>query len=180
MHYSHKNRITGYTHSKAWNDRTIYYAIVFNRPCNVTGNLPQRDSAEKYFRDLLDFGDSMEPVMIKVSISVNSIEDAYNNIKSELPGWDFEAVRKEAKDTWNEHLGRIEATGTKEQKRIFYTAMYHLMMHPNNIADAGQEPFYSTLSLWDTFRAAHPLFTIIAPASITISFLGIPYLSASS
>ena len=161
--YSDPMRVTGYTHSKAWNDRTIYYEISFNRPYSVAATLPLRDTAEKYPRTVLDFGSSTEPLLVKASISIESTAGAHSNIEAELPGWDFEAVRADAKKVWNEHLGRIEIEGTQEQKRIFYTAMYHLMMHPGNIADAGQKPFYSTLSLWDTFRAAHPLFTLIAP-----------------
>ena len=161
--YSDPMRVTGYTHSKAWNDRTIYYEISFNRPYSVAATLPLRDTAEKYPRTVLDFGSSTEPLLVKASISIESTAGAHSNIEAELPGWDFEAVKAEAKNIWNEHLGRIEIEGTQEQKRIFYTAMYHLMMHPGNIADAGQKPFYSTLSLWDTFRAAHPLFTLIAP-----------------
>ena len=161
--YSDPMRVTGYTHSKAWNDRTIYYEISFNRPYSVAATLPLRDTAEKYPRTVLDFGSSTEPLLVKASISIESTDGAHSNIEAELPGWDFEAVKAEAKNIWNEHLGRIEIEGTRQQKNVFYTAMYHLMMHPGNIADAGQKPFYSTLSLWDTFRAAHPLFTLIAP-----------------
>ncbi len=161
--YSDPMRVTGYTHSKAWNDRTIYYEISFNRPYSVAATLPLRDTAEKYPRTVLDFGSSTEPLLVKASISIESTAGAHSNIEAELPGWDFEAVKAEAKNIWNEHLGRIEIEGTRQQKNVFYTAMYHLMMHPGNIADAGQKPFYSTLSLWDTFRAAHPLFTLIAP-----------------
>ena len=161
--YSNPMRVTGYTHSKAWNDRTIYYEITFSRPYTVAAELPLRDTAEKYHRTVLDFGDSSEPLMVKAAISVSSVAGAHGNIEAELPGWDFDAVRLSAKKAWNSHLGRIEVEGSDEQKRIFYTSMYHLMLHPNNIADVSEDPFYSTLSLWDTFRAAHPLFTIIAP-----------------
>ena len=165
--YSDPLRVVGYTHSKAWNDRTIYYEITFNRPYTLAAELPLRDSSEKYHRTVLDFGGSAEPLMVKASISIENTVGAHLNIERELPGWEFDEVRTAAKDAWNEHLGRIEVEGTEEQQRIFYTSMYHLMMHPNNIADARQKPFYSTLSLWDTFRAAHPLFTIIAPDIVT-------------
>ena len=161
--YSDPMRVTGYTHSKAWNDRTIYYEITFNRPYTVAAELPLRDSAEMYHRTVLDFGSSTEPLMVKAAISIDGIDGAHGNIAAELPGWEFDKVRAEAKKAWNEHLGRIEIEGTQEQQRIFYTAMYHLMLHPNDISDVDKPAFYSTLSLWDTFRAAHPLFTIIAP-----------------
>ena len=165
--YSDPSCVRGYTHSKAWNDREIYYEISFNRPYTVVATLPLRDSAERIPRTVLDFGESCEPLLVKASISIESIGGASGNIAAELPGWDFEAVRAEAKNVWNEHLGRIEIEGSPQQKRIFYTAMYHLMLHPNNIADVDQKPFYSTLSLWDTFRAAHPMFTIIAPEIVS-------------
>jgi len=155
--------IKGYTHSRAWNDRTIYYDIEFNRPYAIAEVLPLRDPQEKVARRVLDFGESMDPLMVKVSISVGSIDGASGNISAELPGWDFETVKKAAHDVWNEHLGRIEAEGSEAELRTFYTCMYHLMMHPCDVSDCGGEPFYSTLSLWDTYRAAHPLMSIITP-----------------
>jgi len=155
--------VRGYTHSKAWNDRIIYYDIEFNRPYTVSAVLPKRDPREMIERRVLDFGESDEPLMVKASISIESIASASSNIAAELPGWDFDTVRTEADKMWEERLSRIRIKGTDEQKRIFYTAMYRLMMHPNNIAPAGEAPLYSTLSLWDTYRAAHPLFTILAP-----------------
>ena len=161
--FSDPRHVRGYTHSKAWNDRTIYYDMEFSRPYTVAAELPLRDPAEKMARMVLDFGASDEPLMVKASISVGSIAGASSNIEAELPGWDFESVRRQAGASWNKFLGRIEVDGSESEKRIFYTAMYHLMMHPNNIADTGQKPFYSTLSLWDSFRAAHPLYTLVAP-----------------
>ena len=161
--WSDSLHVTGYTHSKAWNDRVIHFDISFSRPYTVAAVLPLRDSAERIARRVLDFGPSTEPLLVKAAISIESVDGARRSIEAELPGWDFDAVRQAAKAVWNEHLGRIEVKGDRTQKRIFYTAMYHLMMHPGNIADAGEKPFYSTLSLWDTFRAAHPLFTILRP-----------------
>ena len=161
--WSDSTRVTGYTHSKAWNDRVIHYDIEFSRPYTVAAVLPLRDTAERIARRVLDFGPSGEPLLVKAAISVESVDGARHSIGAELPGWNLDAVRKAAKALWNGHLGRIEVKGDRTRKRIFYTAMYHLMMHPNNIADAGQSAFYSTMSLWDTFRAAHPLFTIVAP-----------------
>jgi len=161
--YSDPCHVRGYTHSKAWNDRKIYFDIEFNRPYTVVAELPLRDEAEKIARTVLDFGESVEPLMVKASISISSIDGASGNIAAELPGWDFEKTRKAATESWNEHLKRIEIEGTETEKNAFYTAMYHLMMHPNDISDYGEKPFYSTLSLWDTYRAAHPLFTVLTP-----------------
>ncbi|MBR1575417.1 MAG: GH92 family glycosyl hydrolase [Bacteroidales bacterium] len=161
--WSDSTRVTGYTHSKAWNDRVIYYDIEFSRPYTVAAVLPLRDTAERIARRVLDFGPSTEPLLVKAAISVESVEGARGSIAAELPGWDFGQVRDAARAAWNEHLGRIDIDADLVHRRIFYTAMYHLMQHPGNIADAGAEPFYSTMSLWDTFRAAHPLFTLVAP-----------------
>ncbi len=161
--WSDSTRVSGFTHSQAWNDRVIYYDIEFSRPYTIAAVLPLRDTAERIARRVLDFGPSTEPLLVKAAISVESVDGARGSIAAELPGWDFEAVRNHAKQAWNEHLGRIEIDADPVHKRIFYTAMYHLMQHPSNIADAGKDPFYSVMSLWDTFRAAHPLFTLIAP-----------------
>ena len=161
--WSDSLRVTGYTHSVAWDDRTIYYSIEFNRPYRVAAVLEKRDTAERIARRVLDFGPSAEPLLVKASISVESVDGARGNVAAELPGWNFEAVRDEAGRLWNKYLSRIAIQADPEHERIFYTAMYHLMLHPGNIADVGEEPFYSTLSLWDTFRAAHPLFTLVAP-----------------
>ena len=161
--WSDSTRVIGFTHSKAWNDRIIYYDIEFSRPYTVSAILPLRDTAERIARRVLDFGPSAEPLLVKAAISVESVDGARGSIAAELPDWDFETIRNSAKQAWNGHLGRIEVEADPVHKRIFYTAMYHLMMHPNNIADAGKAPFFSTMSLWDTFRAAHPLFTILCP-----------------
>jgi len=104
-----------------------------------------------------------EELLVKVALSSVSIEGAKRNLETELPGWDFNAVKQVAHKEWHKFLSRINVKGTTEQKRIFYTAMYRLFIQPNNIADTDQPTFYSTLSLWDTYRAAHPLYTIVSP-----------------
>ncbi|MCQ2142991.1 MAG: GH92 family glycosyl hydrolase [Bacteroidales bacterium] len=162
--FSDSLHISGYTHSVAWNDREIYYDITFNRPYEIAAILPLRDPAEKIHRLVLDFGESDEPLMVKASISVDSVKGAAESISEEIPGWDFAEVSKAARNAWRDKLRMFEISGTREEKNIFYTSLYHLMMHPNDISDSSSDkPFYSTLSLWDTYRAAHPLFTIICP-----------------
>ncbi|MEP6901792.1 MAG: GH92 family glycosyl hydrolase, partial [Actinomycetota bacterium] len=129
-----------------------------------------------------------EQILVKVAISPVSIEGARKNLQAEIPGWDFEKVRADTKNAWNKELSRIEVSGgTDAQLTTFYTALYHTKIQPNifedvdgnylgldkkihNIAD-GQNPqskirnpqsnYYTVFSLWDTFRAAHPLYTII-------------------
>ena len=119
-----------------------------------------------------------QSVLMKVGISTVSIEGARKNLKSEIPDWNFEKVKNDAAKKWNKQLSKIEITGgTKDQLTIFYTALYHTMIVPvvnmdvdslyrardNNIYKADNFTNYSIFSLWDTFRAAHPLYTIIEP-----------------
>lgn len=99
---------------------------------------------------------------------------------TESPDWDFEAVKKESQDLWRELLSKVSVSGTKEQKTNFYTSLYHLYIQPNDIADIDGKyrgvndsvfvsksgTYYSTFSLWDTYRAAHPLYTILIPKRV--------------
>ena len=101
---------------------------------------------------------------MKVALSAEGgVEAAKRNLSAEMPAWDFDAVKGAARGKWNEVLSRATIEGTDDQKKNWYTSLYHLFIQPNNIADAGKQPFYSTFSCWDTFRAAHPLYTILAP-----------------
>ena len=110
-------------------------------------------------------------------MSTTSIEGAKKNLQAEVPGWDFAAVKASAHDEWNNYLKRIDVEGTEEQKQNYYTSFYHALIQPNQIADvdgmyrnaddkvvkAETGQFYSTFSCWDTYRAAHPFYTIIMP-----------------
>jgi len=155
--------LTGYSHKKVWIERTYYYSIEFSVPFVSKTMLPLRDSAEKAHQYVFDFDlRPGEELMVKVALSSTGIEGAKKNMSAEIPGWDFRKVKEDAHNIWNEYLSRVDIEGTKEQKKIFYTAMYHLFMHPNNITDVNEKPFYFTLSLWDTYRAAHPIFTLLA------------------
>jgi predicted alpha-1,2-mannosidase len=113
---------------------------------------------------------------VKVALSSVSTEGAQNNLNKEIPHWDFEKVKSEAFDMWNRELGKIEIEETnQEQKKVFYTALYHCLLQPNIYSDVdgkyrGRDnqihvaegfDYYSVFSLWDTFRAWHPLMTII-------------------
>ena len=163
--FSDNSSVTGWTRTRVWVDRTYKYCIEFSQPYASATELELRDPAEKAHRFVLDFAGTKD-LYIKVSISRNSPEAAKANIAAEIPDWNFEAVRKSALAKWDAELSKITVKGTKEQKDIFYTSMYHLFIHPNNVADASEAPLYSTLSLWDTFRAAHPLYTIVAPEKV--------------
>lgn len=118
-----------------------------------------------------------EQLLVKVALSPVSVQNARQNMKAELPGWDFDKTVNQTAAAWEEELSKIDIQGTGEQKQIFYTGLYHAFTQPNNIADvngdyqasdltiqnAPDKTHYSTFSLWDTFRAAHPLYTLIQP-----------------
>lgn len=120
-----------------------------------------------------------EQVFVKVGISAVDIEGARKNVETEIPDWDFDGVRKDARKAWNETLSKIDiTTNDKDDKTIFYTALYHTAISPNLFTDVdgrylGMDlqvhqgdtlnPMYTIFSLWDTFRALHPLMTIIDP-----------------
>lgn len=120
-----------------------------------------------------------EQVLVKVGISAVDMDGARRNVEAELPGWDFDGVRNAARQAWNKYLSAIDVeTADSEQRTIFYTALYHTGMQPNLFTDADgrylgmdlkvhqgstDDPQYTVFSLWDTFRAYHPLMTIIQP-----------------
>src|ERR1035437_1463701 len=119
--------------------------------------------------------DGTTPVVMKVGLSSVSIEDARKNLNAEMPGWNFDEMKAKARELWNTELRKVTAEGTDKQMQIFYTALYHTFIHPSNIAGvdgsylktdytraiAPDKLHYSVFSLWDTFRAAHPLFTLL-------------------
>ncbi len=117
-----------------------------------------------------------EKIITKVAISAVSLENARKNL-DEVKDRDFDQVHEAAKELWNNYLTRIQIEGEPQVKEIFYTSLYHAMVQPNQIADPDSSysgpdfllhksstgKYYSTLSLWDTYRAAHPLYTILVP-----------------
>ena len=161
-------RLTGFRRSNGWAaDRRIYFSIDFSQPITVN----RLDSLE---RVVITVADNTKPLLVKVALSPVSIDKAKQNMQAELAGWDFDATVKAADEAWNRQLSRISIeTNDQTKKHIFYTAMYHLMtscMKFNDVdgeyrgADGrihkGDFTNYTTLSLWDTYRAAHPLMTI--------------------
>jgi len=164
--------ISGTITRSGWVSRDISFAIAFNHPFASVQMLPPRKEGEKAPRYVFDFNleadaqkrEASGCLLVKVALSAEGGgAAAKRNLAAEIPEWDFDAVKGAARAKWNEVLGRATIEGTAEQKKTWYTSLYHLFIQPNNIADAGEKPFYSTLSLWDTFRAAHPLYTILAP-----------------
>ena len=172
------NRIVGTTVRRYWVTRSYSFVVEFDRPIADCRRLEPASPAEKAPRFALDF-DLPEgaPLVVKVGYSLVDVGGAERNLAAEIPAFDFDAVRKAASAAWDAQLMRMEAEGTDEEKTAFYSALYRMFIHPNNIADvdgryrgadgevhkAQGGVYYSTLSLWDTFRAAHPLYTIAAP-----------------
>ena len=176
--------IAGLRRSKAWaQNQYVYFVIEFNVPF-IKNGIWAEDTLQpiktlgvencKNLKGFFSFNE--KTVLAKVALSSVSIEGAQKNLAKELSGWDFNLVRTNATKTWNAELNKIEVSGTNTiQLRNFYTALYHTMVVPNvNMDVDGQyrgrddkihtaKGFtnYSVFSLWDTYRAAHPLYTII-------------------
>lgn len=178
--------VEGYRILTGWADfRKVYFRMEFSRPfINVNmangGRKPNNVNLINgtALKAAFDFDTkSQNDVLVKVSLSPVSIENARLNMQAEMTDWDFDNVRKSADEKWENELEKIKIEGTPQQKRIFYTALYHAFTQPNNIADVNGEymasnyttqkaptgKYYSTFSLWDTYRAAHPLYTLIQP-----------------
>jgi putative alpha-1,2-mannosidase len=158
-----KSGLSGRNHRRQWVERDYSYVVNFSRECAAVSEMPRSKGvvAPQYVFDF-DVGES--PLLIKVALSAEGdVAAAADNLAAEIPAWDFNAVKRAARAKWNEVLGCATIDGTDEQKKNWYTSVYHLFIQPNNIADVGAKPFYSTFSTWDTFRAAHPLYTILAP-----------------
>ena len=139
--------------------RDLAFAIQFDRPFR---------KAEKFDgRYVLDFGDECRTLGAKIALSAQGgVAGAKRNLDAEMPDWSFDSVKSGARRAWNEIFRRAQIEGAVDQKKNWYTSLYHLYIQPNNMADAGEKPFYSTFSLWDTFRAAQPLYTILSPEKL--------------
>lgn len=191
--------ITGYRQTRGWGrTRTVYFAMQFSKPFKSYGykkydkvkyngfyrrfdefqNFPEM--AGNDIRAFFNFDtNDQEEIQIKFALSNVSTAGALNNLNVEISHWNFEQVRKEAQQKWNNELAKIEInTITEEDKKSFYTALYHTCLSPiiyqdvdgsyrgldQNIHKAEGFLNYTIFSLWDTYRALHPLFNIIQPS----------------
>ena len=163
--------ISGYRRSRGWaRDQYVFFAAEFSTP--VTIKKQEGDTIM-----VVTLEDASQPVMVKCALSAVSVDDAKANLKAELPGWDFRGTVAAADQAWNDELGKISVeTDDDEVRTIFYTALYHTMTAPSVFSDVtgnyrgadgkvykGDFTNYTTFSLWDTYRAAHPLLTLIHP-----------------
>ncbi|MGB3006787.1 MAG: GH92 family glycosyl hydrolase [Chitinophagaceae bacterium] len=176
--------ITGFRYSKGWAvDQRIFFTAIFSKPIkefliyDSTVSKKGDSLTGKKLRGVALFSTSKdEKVKLKVGISPVNKENAMKNIKAEIPGWDFEKTAEKADAVWNTELNKINVV-TKDTARLrtFYTALYHTMIAPSIFNDQNGDyrgtdkkvytnaPFtnLTTFSLWDTYRAAHPLFTLM-------------------
>ncbi|MDR3141677.1 MAG: GH92 family glycosyl hydrolase [Tannerellaceae bacterium] len=178
--------VSGYRYSRGWaNDQRVFFTAVFSKPMknfvvsekNEIKEGASLTAARTYGQALFDMNDK-ETLYAKVALSPVSIENAKLNMQAELPGWDFEQTIADADKAWNEELNKISiGANDSKVKRTFYTALYHTMIAPSEFCDVNNDYYgadkqmhkngafknYTTFSLWDTYRAAHPLMTIIHP-----------------
>ncbi|MBK7338624.1 MAG: GH92 family glycosyl hydrolase [Saprospirales bacterium] len=162
--------IEGFRVSNAWaREQHVYFVARFSKPFfkTIQDSLPKA----AFLFDLA----GADTLLVKVGISAVDIEGARKNLDAEQPGWDFEATRKQASEKWEAQLSKVRAVGDEETKTIFYTALYHNSVVPNIFSDvdgryrgldqqiheAGEHPQYTVFSIWDTYRATHPLYTIL-------------------
>jgi predicted alpha-1,2-mannosidase len=172
--------VTGFRRSTGWaRDQVVYFVLRFSRP------LTSRDTGPATTLRVFEFGSDAGELLVKVGISAVSVEGARKNLNTEISGWDFDAVRQSASAAWERELSKIRVTGgTKSLRTTFYTALYHAMLTPNvysdvdgkyrgrdfKIHEADGFTYYTVFSLWDTFRALHPLLAIIDRAR-TLDFV---------
>ena len=178
--------VEGYRVLTGWAQlRKVYFYATFSEPI-ISSELFNGGSMyanEKIVngtnvRAVLNFNTGNgKPVLVRVGLSEVSPSGAKANLEAEVGQKSFDQIRQEAKAKWQEQLSNITIEGTKEQKEIFYTGLYHAYTQPNNLADvngdymatdytiknAPDKTHYSTFSLWDTYRAAHPLYTLLQP-----------------
>jgi predicted alpha-1,2-mannosidase len=179
--------VKGMRRSKSWaSNQQLFFYIRFEKPMKEFG-IAENDELQRGLKSAsgkniksyfsFDLGKD-KAVQLKIGISGVSTENAQQNLDTEIGDWNFETVKNKAADAWNKELGKIEVKGgTKDEQIVFYTALYHTSLNPNVYTDVNGEyrgtdgkvheakgfTNYSVFSLWDTYRALHPLMTIINP-----------------
>ena len=180
----------GYRFSSGWaRDQREYFTLVISKPVKDFilydgGNKHDSDELKgEFVKGFLEFETKKnEEIYLKMGVSTVSSKNALENLNAEIPHWDFDKVKLEAENKWNQELSKINIkTEDLKRKRVFYTAMYHTMIAPNLYQDVNGEyrgtdkvvykdttfTNYTLFSLWDTYRAAHPLYTITHPERVS-------------
>ncbi|MEW5799427.1 MAG: GH92 family glycosyl hydrolase [Bacteroidota bacterium] len=182
--------VTGYRFSRGWApNQKIFFVVKFSKPFKsfLQGNdsLLERNKKSvtgKGVKSVFDFTTKEnEQILVKIGISAVDIEGAIKNLETEIPHWNLKKIRSAAKQLWEKELNKIRVTtNDRAAKETFYTALYHTMLAPVIYQDVdgryrgGDDRIhvakgftnYTIFSLWDTFRAAHPLFTILHPERV--------------
>lgn len=175
--------LEGYRKSTGWaKDQRVYFVIEFSQDCEVMagrGKFFPLETGQKVVGDScyiwLDFGNKTNKILAKIGISSANIEGARANLDKEIPHWSFDQVKRDAQRAWKRELSKIKVESLNEEAmKIFYTAQYHAYLYPSIFSDVNgnykgpdgeihsvkEHNQYTIFSLWDTYRAAHPLFTI--------------------
>jgi predicted alpha-1,2-mannosidase len=185
------HEISGLRKSSGWAaDQSVYFYAIFSRPFESYGTASDGEISENSHiasgKDVQAYvkyhTKENEKILVKVGISGVSIEGARKNLVAEIPDWNFEQVRKQAESDWIQKIGRIEVKGgSQEDRKKFYTALYHCYLAPSLFSDSDGQyrgsdgkvhqskdfDVYTVFSLWDTYRALHPLMTILEPKRTT-------------
>lgn len=182
--------VSGYRYSKGWaDDQRVFFRAEFSRKFDnvefiVNDSVKEGDMAKgaQLFARVNFAAGNKEPVYMKVALSPTSEEGAQLNMQTELSGWDFEKTIADAKAAWNKELNKVKVYTTDEaSKKIFYTSLYHTLFAPSEFCDVNGDYYgadkqmhkgegfvnYTTFSLWDTYRAAQPLMTILHPEKMS-------------
>lgn len=182
--------VSGYRYSKGWaDDQRVFFRAEFSRKFDnvefiVNDSVKEGDMAKgaQLFARVNFAAGNQEPVYMKVALSPTSEEGAQLNMQTELSGWDFEKTIVDAKAAWNKELNKVKVYTTDEaSKKIFYTSLYHTLFAPSEFCDVNGDYYgadkqmhkgegfvnYTTFSLWDTYRAAQPLMTILHPEKMS-------------
>lgn len=158
-----RNRVLyGRRKTKAWAEREIDWAVRTGRDWTFE-KLPKVAEGERGERIVLTFPDVKrgDAIEVKVDILAPSIRPSEYCCHMKTHEADFDSARAKNEEAWERELSVVKAKGSEEELISFYTSLYHLCVQPNNIALPGESPYYSTFSTWDTFRATHPLYTIL-------------------
>ena len=186
--------VTGFHLVNGWaKERYLYFAARYSRPFDealiISNGKPvlyksyinyrfrsRNEAAATNLQFLAKFKTHAgEVIQVKVAVSAVSTANALENLDAEIPGWDFDGVREATRRKWDHELSRIQVEGSSEQKKTFYTSLYHALLVPNLYQDVNGEyrgfdqnihrakgfTEYTVFSLWDTFRAEHPLLSLI-------------------
>lgn len=179
-----ENEIEGYRFSKSWaKNQKLFFVIQFSRPFINYGIIKnstlitQKSATGKDLKAFFNFSNHDTTLVVKVALSFVDISGARKNLQQEASCWNFDKYVQQAKEKWSSVLNKIKIEAPEETKKVFYTALYHAYLQPNifndvdnkyrglddNIHQLKEGNYYTVFSLWDTYRAWHPLMNIIEP-----------------